>query len=70
MLFLAHWLFVAVHGHFLVAASGGYSLLPWALAASCGGFSSCGMGLSCPEAGGTFLDQGSNLCPVHWQVDS
>ena len=27
-------------------------------------------GLSCSAACGTFLDQGSNLCPLHWQVDS
>ena len=25
-------------------------------------------GLSCPAACGIFLDQGSNLCPLHWQV--
>ena len=27
-------------------------------------------GLSCPVACGIFLDQGSNLCPLHWQADS
>ena len=27
-------------------------------------------GLSCSAACGTFPDQGSNLCPLHWQVDS
>ena len=26
--------------------------------------------LSCSAACGIFLDQGSNLCPLHWQVDS
>ena len=26
--------------------------------------------LSCPWAGGIFPDQGSNSCPLHWQVDS
>ena len=26
--------------------------------------------LSCSQAGGIFLDQGSNPCPLHWQVDS
>ena len=31
------------------------------------GISSCGVGLSCPMAGGLFPDQGSNLCPLHWQ---
>ena len=25
-------------------------------------------GLSCPAVCGIFLDQGSNLCPLHWQV--
>jgi len=27
-------------------------------------------GLSCPVACGTFLDQGSNPCPLDWQADS
>ena len=27
-------------------------------------------GLSCPTASGVFPDQGSNPCPLHWQVDS
>ena len=27
-------------------------------------------GLSCSKACGIFLDQGSNLYPLHWQVDS
>ena len=27
-------------------------------------------GLGCPEACGLSLDQGPNLCPLHWQVDS
>ena len=27
-------------------------------------------GLSCPIAGEIFLDQGLNLCPLHWQLDS
>ena len=27
-------------------------------------------GLSCSAACGIFLDQGSNSCPLHWQVDS
>ena len=26
--------------------------------------------LSCPATCGIFLDQGSNLCLLHWQVDS
>ena len=27
-------------------------------------------GLSCSEVSGIFLDQGSNLCLLHWQADS
>ena len=27
-------------------------------------------GLSCSAACGTFPDQGTNLCPLHWQADS
>ena len=27
-------------------------------------------GISCPVACGIFPDQGSNLCPLLWQVDS
>ena len=45
------------------------------------GLSSCGPqallgspivvhGLCCPVAHGLSLDQGSNLCPLHWQADS
>ena len=29
-----------------------------------------GHGLSCAVACGVFPDQGLNLCPLHWQVDS
>ena len=32
--------------------------------------SSCGAWLSCSVACGIFPDQGSNLCPRHWQADS
>ena len=32
--------------------------------------SSCGHCLSYPVAYGIFLDQESNLCPLHWQEDS
>ena len=34
------------------------------------GLSSCGHGLSGCRACGIFPDQGSNLCPLHWQSDS
>ena len=47
----------------------------WPSAAAASGFQSTGSvvaanGLSCSAAGGIFLDQRSNLCPLHWQVDS
>ena len=29
--------------------------------------SSCGRGLTCPAARGTFLNQRSNMCPLPWQ---
>ena len=32
--------------------------------------SSCGAGLCCSAAWGILLDQGSNLCLLHWQVES
>ena len=65
-------LFVAVHGLLLLRRTGSRHA----------GFSSCGSqalerrlgsvahGLSCSVACGIFLDQGSNPCPLHWQVDS
>ena len=34
------------------------------------GINSCGARLSCSVACGIFLDQGLNLCPLHWQADS
>ena len=55
----------------LVAASGGYCLLPctgfslrWLLCASVVAMHV----LSCPAASGIFPDQWSNLCPLHWSV--
>ena len=70
------WVFVAAHGWC------GRSF--WVVRAShCGGFSCCRAqalsahasvvvvhGLSGPSGCGIFLDQGSNLCPFHRQVDS
>ena len=66
-------------GFSLVAVSWGSSLG----AVRCGQFSCCRaqalgaqasvvvvLGLSCPIACGIFLNQGSNQCPLHWQVDS
>ena len=31
---------------------------------------SCDAGLSYPTACGIFLEQGLNLCPLHWQADT
>ena len=31
---------------------------------------SCGTRAGFPRSCGLFLDQGSNPCPLHWQVDS
>ena len=53
-------------------------LLLWSTGSRCTGFSSCGTWASvvvarrpsCSAACGIFLDQGSNLCPLHWQADS
>ena len=54
----------------------------WASEAAACGLSACGSwlwtagsvaavpGLSCSVTCGVFPDQGSNLCPLHWQVDS
>ena len=67
----------------LLVANGGYSLLacegfsqrsvPSRCRAQVLGFWAslvAGHGFSCSAACGIFLDQGSNLCPLHWQVDS
>ena len=81
--FWLHWVFIATRGLSLVAASGGYSLVVvcglfvavaslvsehrlWGTWASV----VAAYRLSCPVADGIFPDQGSNLCPLHWQVDS
>ena len=62
-------LFMTVLGLSLVAASGSYSCCgAWPLAI----WVSVVVvhRLSCPTEHGIFPDQGSNLCPLHWQVDS
>ena len=61
----------------LASHCGGFSCCR-AQARGLAGFSSCSMwaqylwhtGLVAPVACGIFLDQGSNPCPLHWQVDS
>ena len=76
------WVSVAVCGLLLLWPSGATLSLRCS-APSCCGFSDCGawaLGtqasvveahrLSCPMARGLFLDQGSNMCPLRWQVAS
>ena len=76
------WVFVSVQGLSLVAASGGHSSsrcaglsLPRSLLLRSTGSRRAGSaivahGPSRPVACGIFPDQGSNPCPLHWQVDS
>ena len=76
------WVFVAVQGLSLVAASGGHSssrcaglslswpLLLWSTGSRRAGSVIVAHGPSCSAACGIFPDQGSNLCPLNWQADS
>ena len=76
------WVFVSVRGLSPVAASGGHSSsrcaglsLSRPLPLRGTGSRRAGSvivahGLSCSVACGIFPDQGSNLCPLHWQADS
>ena len=81
-IFWLHGVFVAARGLSLIAASGA-TLQMLHSASRCGGFFCCGAralglrasvavahGFSSSAACGIFLDQGSNLCPLHRQVDS
>ena len=54
------------------AAASHCSGLSWCMAQALGMRTSvaAACGLSHPTACGTFPDQGSNLCPLHWQKDS
>ena len=66
--FWPHWVFVAAHGLSLVAV-----LCHGAQTPHCG--YSCGaralsICILVVVACGIFQDQGSNSCPLHWQVDS
>ena len=82
MFISVHWVFAAVCGLFPIAGSRGCSLVlvqellvavvslveapkPWGT-----GSIDVGHRLSSPVACGIFPDQGSNLCPLHWQADS
>jgi len=79
--FWLHWVFVGMSGLSLVMVSRGYSFgmcgLLFAVTSLTvhgllGAWASVIMicELSCPMAYGIFPHQGSNLCPLHWQVDS
>ena len=79
--FLLPWVFVAARPFSSCTERGGHSSLQCAgaslqrlLVAGTGprhaGLGSCGHGLSCSAARGIFLDQVSNLRPLHWQADS
>ena len=68
------WVFVAAHGLSLIAVSGRCSslrcadfLLWWLLWLQS---KVVAHRLSCSLACGIFLKQGSNPCPLYWQVDS
>ena len=45
-------------------------LLLWIMGSRHAGSVVVAHGLSCPMACGIFLDQGSKLCPLHWQEES
>ena len=76
------WVFVSVRGLSLVVASGGHSssqcaglslsrpLFLRSTGSRRAGSVVVAHGLSCSVACGTFPDQGSNPCPLHWQADS
>ena len=76
------WVFVSVQGLSPVAASGGHSssrcaglslsrpLLLQSTGSRRAGSVVVAHGPSCSVACGIFPDQGSNPCPLHWQVDS
>ena len=76
------WVFVSVRGLSLVAASRGHSssrcaglslsrpLLLQSTGSGRAGSAAVAHGPSCSAACGIFPDQGSNPCPLHWQVDS
>ena len=76
------WVFVSVRGLSLVVASGDHSssrctclslsrpLLLRSTGSRRSGSVVVAHGPSCSAAHGIFPDQGSNLCPLHWQADS
>ena len=84
IIYYLFYFLAALHGLSLAAGSGGYSLLRCvdfslqqllslqSTAVGCMGFNSCDPCslLSCSAESEVYVDQGSNLCRLHWQVDS
>ena len=76
------WVFVSVQGLSVVVASGGHSssrcagfslsrpILVRSTGSRCAGSVVVAHGPSCSVACEILPDQGSNLCPLHWQADS
>ena len=76
LFFWLYWVFIAVWGVFLVAASGDYSPIValgfsvlWLLFQSTVSIVVAHR-LSCSIGCGIIQDQGSNQCLLHWQADS
>ena len=68
-----HWVFAAERGASARAAGPGVSprrLLLWSTGSRSVGLVVAVLGLSFSEARRSFLDQGSTLCPLYWQMDS
>ena len=63
-----HSLLIAVDS--LCAGLGAHRFASYSTQPSVCGFRALEHRLSGPEACGIFLDQGSNPCSLHWQVDS
>ena len=63
------WVFIAARGLFSSCREWGLLLL-WSMDSRHAGLIVVAHVISCSVACGIFLDQGSNLCPLHWQVDS
>ena len=67
--FWLHWVSIAVHRLPLVSARGAFSLVAEHRPQGAG-LLGVAAWLSCPMTSGIFPDQGSNVCPLHRQVDS
>ena len=70
MYFWLCWVFVAVSGLSLVSESRGYPSAAVLRLLTVEASHVVALGLGCSEACGIFPGQGSDLCPLHWLVDS